>query len=177
MALTLNSDSTIFENISFNAIQPPRDGSDGFFSLRLCPFSHYFLSSSISRRLTYGTSEMALISQFLSYFCPSPIIFSPPCPSLLLARNHKRGIIRNVKRMNAFPSFLFRNASWSLQMQKIQILRISWFFTGSKDYHRKKGVYANLILLILVCLTKTIFRDWKIYAIIWKDSRRFARII
>lgn len=84
-------------------------------------------------------ADLAIFILFL------PLFFSPPCPSLLLARNHKRGVIRirNVKRMNAFRPLSFEIRILDLCKRKTyRHYGFLDFSKGSKGDHHKKG--ANL---------------------------------
>lgn len=99
---------------------------------------------------------MALISQFLSYFCPSSII-SSPCPSLFLARNRETRY--NTECQTNERIFVVRLS----KLRRILIFAnakdtdITDFlvFHGMKDYHdeekEQKGVtriYPSILIFV-----------------------------
>lgn len=99
---------------------------------------------------------MALISQFLSYFCPSPII-SSPCPTLFLARNRETRY--NTECQTNERIFVVRLS----KLRRILIFAnakdtdITDFlvFHGMKDYHDEekehKGVtriYPSILIFV-----------------------------
>lgn len=113
---------------------------------------------------------MALISQFLSYFYPS-LIISPPCPSLFLARNHRRDIIRITKRIFVCLSKLRRILIFTNAKYIDIISGFLGYFTGWKIIMLRKRSKKQIYLSILIVNENNFSRLKNILEIIWNLKR------